>query len=395
MLDVKDFFFSPFSFVVTHIFPPLILLFSPLHLPFPLSNFILLPMGKDYYHILGIPRTATEEDIKKAYRKEALKWHPDRNPSNKAEAEKKFKELAEAYEVLSEPQKRGIYDQFGEDGLKGGAGMGGGGMGGSPFGGGGSPFFFTSSMPGGAENIFRQFFGGTAGGGASSFGFGGTGGGGGGMGPGFSFSFAGDEDDPMGGGGFSDFPGRTGPRGFNRTPQIPRQVKRGLQVSLEELYTGTIKKLKVTRKTATGVIEDRILTIDVKPGWKEGTKLTFEAAGDEVRPGVFQDMVFVIEEKPHARFTRSGDDLHQILEIDLVDALAGFSTTVMSLDNRGIRVEVSDVISPTRNTRRVVGEGMPSSKKPGQHGDLYLKFNIRFPTSLTASQKENIRRALA
>ncbi len=77
-------------------------------------------MGKDYYAVLGVAKSATEEEIKKAYKKQALKWHPDRNPNNKTQAEEKFKELAEAYEVLSDKQKREIFDQYGEEGLKAG-----------------------------------------------------------------------------------------------------------------------------------------------------------------------------------------------------------------------------------------------------------------------------------
>src|SRR4051794_30837649 len=109
-------------------------------------------MGKDYYSILGVEKSATEDEIKKAYKKQALKWHPDRNLKNKEQAEAKFKELAEAYEVLSDKQKREIYDRYGEEGLKSGvpppgsSGMGG--MGGMP---GGMPggFSFRTSGPGG------------------------------------------------------------------------------------------------------------------------------------------------------------------------------------------------------------------------------------------------------
>ncbi|XP_029979021.1 dnaJ homolog subfamily B member 6b isoform X2 [Sphaeramia orbicularis] len=104
----------------------------------------------EYYQILGVQKNATQEDIKKAYRKLALKWHPDKNPDNKDEAEKKFKELSEAYEVLSDEKKRNIYDRYGKDGLSGG---GGGGGHYDHFGGGG----FTFRNP---EDVFREFFGG-------------------------------------------------------------------------------------------------------------------------------------------------------------------------------------------------------------------------------------------
>ncbi|XP_075936757.1 dnaJ homolog subfamily B member 6b [Anarhichas minor] len=108
----------------------------------------------EYYQTLGVQKNATQDDIKKAYRKSALKWHPDKNPDNKEEAEKRFKELSEAYEVLSDESKRNTYDRYGKDGLSGGGGGGGGGGGHyDHFGGGG----FTFRNP---DDVFREFFGG-------------------------------------------------------------------------------------------------------------------------------------------------------------------------------------------------------------------------------------------
>eukprot|EP00050_Salpingoeca_kvevrii_P017845 m.68739 g.68739 ORF g.68739 m.68739 type:complete len:306 (+) comp7762_c0_seq3:130-1047(+) len=134
-------------------------------------------MGRDYYKDLGVSKDADDNAIKKAYRKMAMKWHPDKNPDNKEQAEAKFKDISEAYEVLSDKQKRTIYDQYGEEGLKGGAGGFGGG-GGGPGGMGGAQFHFSAHDP---RDIFAQFFGG--GGGEAFGGMGGMGGPfGGGMG---------------------------------------------------------------------------------------------------------------------------------------------------------------------------------------------------------------------
>jgi len=123
-----------------------------------------------YYNILGLTKEATEEDIKKAYKKEALKWHPDRNINRKEEAEKKFKELSEAYEVLSDKDKRELYDTYGEDAFKPGFGVPQNGGGGFPGGPGGFPggFHFRSSTNEGAEDIFKEFFAHMGGGGGGS-----------------------------------------------------------------------------------------------------------------------------------------------------------------------------------------------------------------------------------
>jgi DnaJ family protein B protein 4 len=329
-------------------------------------------MGKDYYQILGVQRGATEEEIKKAYKKLALKWHPDRNRENTNEAEAKFKEIAEAYEVLVDKQKREIYDQYGEEGLK--AGFGAGGPGGGP---GGGVRFGGFSDP---FKIFQEMFG--------RGGMGGMGGMGGSL-----FLFHGDDDfdDGFGGGGFGGFPGMGG----RARQRKAKPIKRVFQCSLEELYTGTTKKLKVTKQVsdAQGHTSEssKILTIDVKPGWKAGTKLTFENEGDEA-PGIIPaDLIFELEEKPHQYYKREGNDLIYHLTINLLQALTGVKLTLPSLDGRDIRVTIRDIINPNY-THVIPGEGMPLSRNPAQKGNMLIKFTIRFPVDLNDSQKEQAKK---
>ncbi|EIW84303.1 DnaJ-domain-containing protein [Coniophora puteana RWD-64-598 SS2] len=391
-------------------------------------------MGTDYYKLLGISRDASEDEIKRAYKKMALKWHPDRN-SGSEEASKKFKEISEAFEVLSDKQKRGIYDQFGEEGLKGGGGgpspgAGGGfqSFGGFPGGGGGSTFTFTSGGPGGGfaptdpQKIFETMFGGGLGSmfggmggmGGMGGGMGGTGGGMGGMGGGMGGRGMYTDDDD-GSGFFGGMPGgmpggtprRPGPgsRGHSRrasgssgSPQS-NEITRPLKLSLEDLYCGATKHLKIGRKLLTGGTEDKVLEIQVLPGWKSGTKIRFPRAGNEQPTGEAQDLVFVVEEKEHPVFTRQGDDLVCRLKIPLVDALApsGGKQQVNALDGRKIQVTVPSlgVIKPGQETK-IPGEGMPIRKQgsPKKKGDLIVKWDVVFPERLTASQKEEIRKVL-
>ncbi|KAI0360189.1 DnaJ-domain-containing protein [Trametes cingulata] len=377
-------------------------------------------MGTDYYKLLGVSRDASEDDIKKAYKKMALKWHPDRNAGSE-EASKKFKEISEAFEVLSDKQKRAIYDQFGEEGLKGGGvppqGAGGPGGGFSGFGGfpGAQTFTFTTG-PGGSfssggrggfsptdpNKIFEQIFG--MGGLGGMGGMGGFGGGRSRMGSMFSHD---DDDDDMTGSFFSSgMPGGM-PRGGRSTPRRPQspapsqpsEITRPLKVSLEDLYSGATKHLKVGRRLLNGGTEEKVLEIQISPGWKSGTKIRFPRAGNEQPNGEAQDLVFVVEEKPHERFVREGNDLITHVKIPLVDALTGSGGkhVVEHLDGRKIQVPVPfGIVKPGQETT-LPGEGMPIRKEGSvkKKGDLIVKWDVVFPDRLTPAQKEGIRKVLA
>ncbi|KAJ4494697.1 hypothetical protein C8J55DRAFT_497407 [Lentinula edodes] len=374
-------------------------------------------MGTDYYKLLGVGKDADDNAIKKAYKKMALKWHPDRNNGSE-EASKKFKEISEAFEVLSDKQKRTIYDQFGEEGLKGGGGpppgagtgTGAGPSGFSGFSGfpGGSTFSFSSSGPsgfsssGGSFNpsdpnkIFEQIFGGGL---NSAFGMGGMGGR-----PGMRMFDADDDMDgsyPSFGGGIPrsrpSRPARSS--SYSKQSTAPSEITRPLKVSLQDLYSGAVKHLKVGRRLLNGSTEDKVLDIQVHPGWKSGTKIRFARAGNEQASGEAQDLVFVVEEKPHDTFKREGNDLICNVSIPLLEALTheGGKKQVESLDGRKIQVDLpAGVIKPGQETT-VHGEGMPI-RKDGmvkKKGDLIVKWNVVFPDRLTSSQKAGLKKVLS
>ncbi|XP_061341528.1 uncharacterized protein LOC133287868 isoform X2 [Gastrolobium bilobum] len=340
-------------------------------------------MGVDYYKILQVDKNAKDEDLKKAYRKLAMKWHPDKNQNNKQEAETKFKQISEAYEVLSDPQKRAIYDRYGEEGLKGQM---------PPPDAGGASFFHTGDgpttfrfNPRNADDIFSEFFG-------FSSPFGGMGGGGGGSGMmGGSRSFGGIFDDDI----FSSF-GEGRP--MNRVPRKAPPIEKTLPCSLEELYMGTTKKMKISRELADAsgktLSVEEILTIEIKPGWKKGTKITFPEKGNEQPNVIAADLVFVIDEKPHSVFTRDGNDLVVTQKVSLAEALTGYTVRLTTLDGRVLTIPISNVIHP--NYEEVVPkEGMPIAKDPSKRGNLRIKFNIKFPTRLTSEQKAGIKKLLS
>ncbi|KAG6555880.1 hypothetical protein Mapa_002522 [Marchantia paleacea] len=341
-----------------------------------------------YYDILGVSKSASADELKKAYRKAAIKNHPDKGGDPE-----KFKELAQAYEVLSDPEKRDLYDQYGEDALK--EGMGGGGASHNPF------------------DIFESFFG--TGGGAS---FGGSGRGG---------------------------------RRQRRGEDVVHQLK----VSLEDLYNGTSKKLSLSRNvicskckgkgSKTGassrcagcqgsgmkvsirqlgpnmiqqmqhvcpdcrgsgetisekdkcgqckgqkVVQDKkLLEVHVEKGMQNGQKITFQGEADEAPDTQTGDIVFVLQLKEHPKFKRKGDDLFVEHTLTLTEALCGFQFPLTHLDSRQLLIKSSpgEIIKPGQ-FKAINDEGMPHYQRPFIKGRLYIHFTVDFPESNTLTPEQ-------
>ncbi|XP_030449620.1 uncharacterized protein LOC115672020 [Syzygium oleosum] len=327
-------------------------------------------MGVDYYNVLGVNRSATDEDLRKAYKRLAMKWHPDKNPIDHKEAEAKFKLVSEAYDVLSDPQKRQIYDLYGEEALKSADFQPP-----SPASAGGraranSSFRFD---PRDADDIYDDFFGGSPGG-------------------------------RRGGGSRARVFGENVERNGNREARRdlpekkkPPPVESKLVCSLEELYKGGRRKMRISR-----VVHDEFgnpksveetLKIDIKPGWKKGTKITFPEKGNHEPGTIPPDLIFVIEEKPHDVFKRDGSDLVVTQKVTLLEALTGKTLNLMTLDGRNLIIPVMDIIRPGYEVS-IPNEGMPVSKEPSKKGNLKIQFDIAFPLSLSAEQKSDLTRVL-
>ena len=294
---------------------------------------------RDYYEVLGVSKNANADEIKKAYRKAAIKYHPDKNPGDK-EAEEKFKEAAEAYDVLSNPDKRARYDQFGHAGMSGAAG-GAGGFGG--FSGGGF------SM----EDIFSQFgdiFGGHFGGGFRS--------------------------------------SSSGGRRVNRGTDIRVKVR----LTLQEVANGVTKKLKITKTIACdkckgeGTLRgDEVVEIQIPAGVGEGMVLTVSGKGNAARHGgVNGDLQVLIEEEPNPELVRDGNDLIHNLNITVTTALLGGTVEVPTVDGRA-KIK----IAPGTHAGKVLrlgGKGLPEVNGYGR-GDELVVVDITIPSKLTAEEK--------
>jgi|EP01029_Cantina_marsupialis_P027149 molecular chaperone DnaJ len=361
---------------------------------------------RDYYEVLGVSKSASEAELKKAYRKKAIQFHPDKNPDNK-EAEESFKEAAEAYEVLSSPEKRQRYDQYGHAGVGGAAGGG--------FGGGGMNM----------EDIFSHFgdiFGGGGGGGSSFFGGG------------------------FGGGGRSS-------QRVNRGSNLRVKVK----LTLQEIAEGVEKKIKVKKhiecnsckgsgakdgssfsscstchgsgqvtriqntilgqmQTAStcpscngegkiitnkcgscageGIVRDEeIITINIPAGVAEGMQLSVSGRGNAARRGgVNGDLLILVHEEEHPELIRDENDLLYNLFISIPDSILGTAVEIPTIENK-VKVKIDAGTQPGK-ILRLRGKGLPDINGYGR-GDLLAKINVWVPKSVTKEEKKILEKLQA
>lgn len=297
---------------------------------------------KDFYSILGISRSSSPEEIKKAYRKLAVQFHPDKNPGDK-KAEEKFKEISEAYDVLSDPKKREMYDQFGHAGSQG-------------FGGAGGPF-----------------------GGAGGFG-GGFGGGAGQSHPG------GDPFQDIFGDVFGDIFGATrGPRGGRRQQTKGTDLRYTLNISFEESALGCERVISFVRQR-DGKEDSAKLSVNVPAGVKEGQRLKLAGEGDSGSGGGTPgDLYVIINVQEHPLFKRSENDVTLDLPIAYTDAILGTSIEVPTLTGKAmIRIPSG---THSGQTFRLKGKGFPKIGGFGS-GDMLVRVLVDTPHHLSNRQKE-------
>jgi len=299
---------------------------------------------KDYYKILGVDKSATAEQIKKAYRKLAVKYHPDKNPNNKT-AEEKFKEITEAYEVLEDPEKRKKYDQFGEN------------------------WKHYEQQGGRAEDFdWSQF---RNGGGSRQQQYQGN----------FSDMFGGDED----GGHFSSFfETLFGGQGGGRKSRQSRQYNtRGqdlnatMYVSLADAYTGGTKQVEVNGSR---------LNIKLKPGLAEGQVVRLKGKGGPGHGGEAGDLLITIQLTPVPGFELKGKDIYADAAIDVYTAVLGGKANIPILGG-SISMKIPEG-TDSGKVFRLKGKGMPDYNDPSVTGDLYVKTVVRIPTDLSEKEKE-------
>lgn len=288
---------------------------------------------KDYYQSLGVARTASADEIRKEYRKLAMKYHPDRNPNDK-QAEDRFKEINEAYQVLSDPEKRARYDQLGSayhNYQRGGG------------------------TPGGFNWDQWQTRGGPSGSGQVNF----------------------DDLFGAGGGGFSDFfsaifGGMNSSGGqVNTGRRAPQTYEQALSISLQEAFQGSSRVLEGG---------GRRVQVKIPPGTKTGSKI--RVAGGA--PGG-ADLYLKVTVEPDARFERDGDNLQTSATIDVFTALLGGEAEVETITGK-VKLTIPPSTQPEQLIR-LAGRGMPILKSPDQRGDLFVRIKVRVPRTLSAEQK--------
>lgn len=317
---------------------------------------------KDYYSVLGISRSATDKDIKAAYRKLARKYHPDVNPGNKA-AEDKFKEINQAYEVLSDADKRKKYDQFGENWEH-------------------ADQFSQNARPGGAGAGFDY----------SQFNYGGAQGN-----AGFS----------SGGGMDSLFEELfSGARSRRSQPRHGQDIEHPVEISLEEAFSGASRLLNLqsedpcptcggtgraqrnvcaTCRGAGAVPRTRQLEVKIPAGVKTGSRVRVAGQGGPGHGGPAGNLYLLITVLPHASFERQDDDLITTVPLPLTTAMLGGKVEVPTLKGK---LELK-VPAETQNGRtfRLTGQGIPHLGKEGR-GDLLVKISVVLPLKLSAEEKE-------
>jgi DnaJ-class molecular chaperone len=313
---------------------------------------------KDYYSTLGVAKTATEKDIKQAFRKMARKFHPDVNPGD-ASAESKFKEINEAYEVLGDPAKRRKYDELGANWRmyeQAGQGPGPGATPGAGWNvnfGGGQGGFRTMT-----EDEMREMFGD-----ADPF-------------SDFFHTFFGGA--PRG----EEAGGRR--RARARTTRQGRDVEHEIELSLEDAFHGAMRRLAMNHQG-----EARTVDVRIPAGVGDGSRVRVPGEGEHGSGGAKSgDLYLRIRLAPHPRFERKGSDLYTRAGIPLTTAVLGGEADVLTLGDKSLRLKVPPT---TQNGQvfRFKGHGMPKAGKPGEAGDLYVTAEVQLPQHLTPEQRQH------
>ncbi|EDR30058.1 hypothetical protein, conserved [Entamoeba dispar SAW760] len=335
-----------------------------------------MPKEMDYYNSLGVPADASDDQIKKAYRKLAIKYHPDKNPGDK-NAEEKFKEVSEAYAVLSDHEKREMYDRYGKEGLEKG-GMGGFDM----------------------NDIFAQFFGHPRRPSGPR------------KGQSIQVPLKCDLEDLYNGKTFKrkithdilcksckgkgtksgNEPKRCSKCGGNGYVMITTRqgmyMMQSQQVCPMCKGQGELISDSDKCKTCHGnkvVSEEKILEIIVQPGTKNNERIVFEGESDQAPNLIPGDVIFVVQTKEHRIFERKGNNLVMNKKITLNEALTGIAFTVKQLDERILYIEGKEVIQPD-SYMKINGEGFTIKHHPEERGDLYIHFEVVLPSKAQIAQ---------